>query len=83
MKRNEIRGVLLDAIENVAPGCIPASGIDDSADIRDQLDLDSMDILNIVDEIDVRLGVAIPDADVATITTIARAVDYIESALAA
>ncbi len=76
MNHQEIRTALLDIIETVAPGCMP-DVIDDDADIREQMDLDSMDVLNIVAAIAERLAVDIPEADVEQITTLNKAVLYI------
>ena len=76
MNHQEIRTALLDIIETVAPGCMP-DVIDDDADIREQMDLDSMDVLNIVAAIAERLAVVIPEADVEQITTLNKAVLYI------
>lgn len=76
MDQVEIRGVLLEVIDEVAPGCIPET-VDDSEDIREQMDLDSMDLLNIVAGLHARLGIDIPESDVEQITTIAGAIAYL------
>ena len=76
MDQAEIRRVLLEVIDEVAPGCVPES-VDDSEDIRDQMDLDSMDLLNIVAGLHARLGIDIPESDVEQITTIAGAIAYL------
>ena len=47
MQPDQLRDVLLEVMDSVAPGCLPQD-IDDDADIREQMDLDSMDLLNIV-----------------------------------
>ena len=81
MKRSEIRDAVLDAIDTVAPGSVP-DDVDDALDIRDQMDLDSMDVLNVVALLHERLGVEIPDADVESVTTLSGAIAYLEPALA-
>ena len=78
MDKNAIRQVLLDVIDEVAPGCLPDE-IDDDEDIREQMDLDSMDLLNVVAGLHERLGVVVPEADIEQITTITGAVDYLTS----
>ena len=78
MDKSAIRQVLLDVIDEVAPGCLPDE-IDDDEDIREQMDLDSMDLLNVVAGLHERLGVAVPEADIEQITTITGAVDYLNS----
>ena len=51
--------------------------VDDTADIREQMDLDSMDMLNILEALHDRLGVAVPEADVEQMTTVEKAVAYL------
>jgi len=72
----EIRRILLEVIDQVAPGCLPEV-VDDNEDIREQMDLDSMDLLNIVAGLHDKLGIEIPESDVEQITTIAGAVSYL------
>jgi len=72
----EIRRVLLEVIDEVAPGSVPEV-VDDSEDIREQMDLDSMDLLNIVAGLHARLGIDVPESDVEQITTIAGAIAYL------
>ncbi len=80
MDKNAIRQVLLEVIDEVAPGCLPGE-IDDSEDIREQMDLDSMDLLNVVAGLHDRLGVEVPEADIEQITTITGAVSYLSNCL--
>jgi acyl carrier protein len=80
MTSDEIRAALLEAIDTVAPGSVPAD-IDDDADIRDEMDLDSMDLLNVVAALHDRLGVDVPEADVESLTTVNTAVAYLQRAL--
>ena len=76
MNQQEIRSVLLEVIDEVAPGCIPEV-VDDDADIREQMDLDSMDLLNIIAALHERLGIEVPDADMEQITTLRKAIAYL------
>lgn len=80
MTDEELRNLLLEAIDKVAPGCVPAH-VDDAADIRDEMDLDSMDLLNLAGEIHERLNLEIPDVDMDQMTTIATALAYLQRAL--
>lgn len=75
---SEIETAILDEIDAIAPGCIP-DGLDRSADMRDEMDLDSMDILNLVAALHERLGVDIPEADLDQVVTLAGAVAYIDA----
>jgi acyl carrier protein len=76
MNQQEIRSVLLEVIDAVAPGCIPEV-VDDEADIREQMDLDSMDLLNIIAALHERLGIEVPEADMEQITTLRKAIAYL------
>ena len=79
MEQAEIRTVLLEVMDSVAPGCLPDQ-IDDDEDIREQMDLDSMDLLNIVAALHERLGIEVPESDVEQLTTISGAVAYLAAA---
>ena len=79
MNDEELRSALLEVIDTVAPGCVP-DVIDDDADIRDEMDLDSMDLLNIVAALHERLNIEIPEADIEQITTLNKAVRYLSRA---
>ena len=79
MHPDQLRDVLLEVMDSVAPGCLPQD-IDDDADIREQMDLDSMDLLNIVAALHERLGIEIPERDVEQISTINSAVAYLRKA---
>ena len=76
MPNEDLRAVLLDVMDEVAPGCLPPV-IDDDEDIREQMDLDSMDMLNIVAALHERLNVEIPESDVEQLVTINRALAYL------
>ena len=74
----EIRKVVLRALNNVAPE-VDLESIDPSKDLRDQIDIDSVDFLNFVLGLHKELAVDIPDADVAKITTLNGCVGYLVS----
>jgi acyl carrier protein len=74
----EIRQVVLNALNNVAPE-VDLESIDPSKDLRDQIDIDSVDFLNFVLGLHKGLAVDIPDADVAKITTLNGCVGYLVS----
>jgi len=76
MNDEELRSALLEVIDTVAPGCIP-DVVDDDADIRDEMELDSMDLLNIVAALHERLNIEIPEADIEQITSLNKAVRYL------
>ncbi|HKK31170.1 MAG TPA: acyl carrier protein [Alphaproteobacteria bacterium] len=80
MTEDEIKAVLFEEITAVAPDADPAV-VPEEADIRDALDLDSMDMLNVVAALHDRLGVEIPEADAPAFFTIAGGVQYLASRL--
>ncbi|MCL4188029.1 MAG: acyl carrier protein [Rhodobacteraceae bacterium] len=76
MTEAEIRAAFLEELTAIAPDLDPAAiGPDDH--LQEDLDLDSMDVLNLVAALHLRLGVAIPEADYPAIATPARAVVYL------
>ena len=76
MSESDIKAVLLEELGNLAPETDPATLAPD-ADLRDSLDLDSMDFLNLMIALDRRLGVAIPEADYGKLRTLRAALDYL------
>lgn len=80
MTSEEIRATLLECLSDVAPE-IAAEEIEDDMDLRDDLDLDSMDILRWVQGIHKALEVEIPEEDYGKIATLGEAVDYIAAHL--
>lgn len=81
MTRDEIRDAVLQALTEVAPEADPAA-LRPDVDLRDQLDIDSMDSLNFVIGIHERVGVDIPEAEWARLQTLDQVVDYVAAALA-
>ena len=76
MTADDIRATILDAIDTVAPGSLMGD-LDADADLRDALDLDSMDILNVMTALQERLQVEIPEVDQPHVMTLNRAVAYL------
>lgn len=76
MTREEIRSTLLQCLSDVAPE-IDANELEDDVDLRDEIDLDSMDILRWVQGIHKALGVEIPEEDYGKIATLGDAIDYV------
>jgi len=82
MNEADIKAALLEELGNLAPETDPA-GLGLDADLREGLDLDSMDFLNLMIALDGRLGVAIPEADYGKLRTLRGALDYLAARLAA
>ena len=79
MTRDEIRATVLRALGEIAPEADLASLAPDVG-LRDQLDLDSMDILNFVVGLHAALGVEIPESDYPKLATLDGCVDYLAAA---
>jgi acyl carrier protein len=78
--RDQIRSAIVDAILGVAADAT-ADDLTDDGDLREELDIDSMDVLNIVTAVHDRLGVSIPETDYPKIGTLKAFVDYVEGEL--
>ena len=81
MTRPEIRGVILDILENIAPD-EDLSDLNDADPFREQMELDSMDFLDIVMELRKRYRVQIPEEDYPHLNTMDGTVTYLEPKLA-
>ena len=81
MTKDEIRAGYLEDLSKVAPDIDPAT-VGENDHIQEDLDLDSMDVLNLVTALHDRFGVDIPESDYPRIATVALAVDYLASAAA-
>ena len=77
MTGEEIRKAVLDIIQDVA-GLDDMPEIDGSQSLRDQLDLDSMDFLDIVMELRKRHKIEVPEADYPKLATLDSTIAYIE-----
>jgi acyl carrier protein len=77
----DIRAVVQEELGNIAPE-MDVGNIDASADLREALDIDSMDFLNFITAIHRRLGVNVPEVDYPKLTTLDGAVAYLAAKLA-
>jgi acyl carrier protein len=80
MTRDDITEVLIDELGRIAPEIDPTE-IDPDADLREELDIDSMDFLNLMTALHERLDLDIPETDYANLTTLSRAVEYLAQKL--
>jgi acyl carrier protein len=71
----EIRALVMRELGNIAPEA--SSEIDPDADLREQVDLDSMDILNLMIAIHEATGVDIPEGDYPKLATLNSCVSYL------
>lgn len=80
MTGEDIRQVILDILERIAPD-EDLSDLDDSIAFREQMELDSMDFLDIVMELRKAYRVQIPEEDYHNLNTMASTVSYLEPKL--
>ncbi len=78
MNEDEIRSTVLRVLAEFAPEVEPSS-IKPDVRLRDQVDLDSMDFLNILIAIHEELNVDIPESDYPKLSTLNASVDYLKS----
>jgi acyl carrier protein len=76
MTPDEARQLIFEELGNIAPEWDP-SEIDPSEDIREAMDIDSMDLLNLVIALHKRSGIDIPEQDYGKLITINGAVAYL------
>lgn len=78
MTESEIRALAADALAGIAPEADLAT-VGDDEDLREALDLDSMDFLNFVIALSQGAGVKIPEADAPKLYTMRGLVGYLSS----
>jgi len=76
METTEVRKKVLDIIADIAMDD-DVTKIDHSIALRDQLDLDSMDFLDIVMELKKRYKIIVPEADYPELATMDSCVAYL------
>lgn len=76
MTANNVRQIVLDIIADIAPD-EDVTSIDDAKSLREQLDLDSMDFLDIVMELRKRHKVEVPQEDYPKLATLDSCVSYL------
>lgn len=80
MTREEIGETVLDIIRDIVPD-EDCSDVAPDTSLREQLDLDSMDFLDIVMELRKQYGVEVPENDYPKLATLRSCVDYLEPKL--
>lgn len=76
MSENEVRQLILDIIHDIAPD-EDLSDVKPDVRLRDQLDLDSMDFLDIVMELRKRHQIEVPEDDYMELSTLDGCVTYL------
>ena len=78
----EIRETILSALRAIAPEADPKT-LDPDIDLREQVDLDSMDFLNLMVSLHKKMGVEIPEADYPKLRSLAGIAVYLKGQLEA
>ena len=79
MTKDELRAVALRVLGGIAPEADLAA-LDPGADLRETLDLDSMDFLNFVVWLHQATGIDVPESDYALLSTLDGCVAYLARA---
>ena len=77
MTQDELRAVVIAELGNIAPE-MDAAAIEPNTDLREVLDIDSMDFLNFIMALHKKLGIDIPERDYPKLVTLAGAIAYLQ-----
>lgn len=80
MTRDDIKDMILEIIEDIDEDA-DFDNLDADKPLRDQLDLDSMDFLDIVMELRKRYKLQIPEEEYPELATLTSCVNYLEPKL--
>jgi acyl carrier protein len=81
MDSRALHETVLRVLGEVAPE-VDLTSVDPAEDLRDQLDLDSMDILNLAIGLFQATGIEVPERDYGRIVTVDGCVGYLTQAMA-
>jgi len=76
MNAQEVRSIVVDIIANIAPD-EDLTNVKDELLLRDQLDLDSMDFLDIVMELRKSYKIEVPPEDFSKLESLESTVNYL------
>jgi acyl carrier protein len=79
MDNQELKDLILEELSNIAPE-IEDDEVPDDEDMREALELDSMDFLNLIVAVAKRTKVAIPEADYGKVLTLNNMIHYLQQA---
>ncbi|MCK4838107.1 MAG: acyl carrier protein [Desulfobulbaceae bacterium] len=80
MTRDQIKDVIVEIIQDIDEDA-DVKSISPDLPLRDQLDLDSMDFLDIVMELRKRYQLQVPEADYPELASLTSCVNYLEPRL--
>lgn len=76
MTKEDVKQIVLDIIAEIAPD-EDLSNVNPDVRLRDQLDLDSMDFLDIVMELRKQHSIEVPEADYPQLASLQSCADYL------
>lgn len=80
MNREQLAALVLKELHQVAPN-VDTATLEPSSSFRDQFDFDSMDTLNLAIGLHRALGIDIPELDYGEISSLDRAIAYLQRQL--
>jgi acyl carrier protein len=81
MTSEDVRQAVIDIVNDILPEG-DCSTVDPAGKLRDQLDLDSMDFLDIVMELRKQYKVEVPEAEYPQLATLDSCVEYLSPKMA-
>lgn len=76
MTKEEIKQIVIDIIKTIAPD-EDLSSVKDDVALRDQVELDSMDFLDIVMELRKKYNIEVPEVDYPKLASLQSCADYL------
>ena len=80
MTETELWKLVKEELNNIAPE-VDLATVDPAANLREAIDIDSMDFLNLVTALHRRTGIEIPELDYPKLITLSGMVAYLEAGL--
>jgi acyl carrier protein len=81
MNELEIRQRLFEIIHRIAPEA-DLEGLDPTENLREALDIDSFDFLNVIIALHEKLGMNVPESDYGKVSTLSGMINYLTRTLA-
>lgn len=78
MDRQQLKQLITSQLLEIAPE-LEGEVLDETEDMRDAFDLDSMDFLNLVAAVSKQTGLAVPEVDYPKVLTINDMLNYLAS----
>ena len=79
MNQSEIRDHIFEILHRIAPEA-DLNGLDPAQSLRENLDIDSFDFLNVLIALHEKFGVEIPESDYRQVSTLNGMMDYLAKA---